>query len=337
MTKKLGKQSFYFANPPVIISTGTVVGPFEANSPFKDDFDFIFDDNLAGQESFEKAERTLLLNACYTALNKINTPPENIEFFFAGDLLNQIISAGFTALKLKIPFFGIYGACSTAVEGLILASMIIDGGFSNLAMAATSSHNSSAERQYRYPTEYGNQRKPFSQWTVTGAGAAVVSVAGLGPVITHATVGKVTDLACKDPLNLGAAMAPAAADTIIRHFADTGRNPADYDLILTGDLGKVGQELAIKWTAENGGFDLSKNYQDCGALIYDIIDERVHAGGSGCACSAVISYSNIYRRLREKDLKKVLLVATGAMHSPTSFQQGENIPCIAHAVSIEAR
>lgn len=337
MTKKLGKQSFYFANPPAIISTGTAVGPFETNSPFKDDFDFIFDNNLAGQESFEKAERTLLLNACYTALNKINTPPENIEYFFAGDLLNQIISAGFSALKLEIPFLGIYGACSTAVEGLILASVMIDGGFCNLAMAATSSHNSSAERQYRYPTEYGNQRKPFSQWTVTGAGAAVVSIAGSGPVITHATVGKVTDLACKDPLNLGAAMAPAAADTIIRHFADTGRSPTDYDLILTGDLGKVGQELAIKWTAESGGFDLSKNYQDCGVLVYDMVDERVHAGGSGCACSAIVAYGNIYRRLRERDLEKVLLVATGAMHSPTSFQQGENIPCIAHAVSIEAR
>ncbi|NLW48302.1 MAG: stage V sporulation protein AD [Firmicutes bacterium] len=337
MTKKLGKQSFYFANPPVIISTGTVVGPFEANSPFKDDFDFIFDDNLAGQESFEKAERTLLLNACYTALNKINTPPENIEYFLAGDLLNQIISAGFSALKLEIPFLGIYGACSTAVEGLILASVMIDGGFCNLAMAATSSHNSSAERQYRYPTEYGNQRKPFSQWTVTGAGAAVVSVTGMGPVITHATVGKVTDLACKDPLNLGAAMAPAAADTIIRHFADTGRNPTDYDLILTGDLGKVGQELAIQWTAESGGFDLSMNYQDCGELIYDKVDERVHAGGSGCACAAIVAYGNIYRRLRAGELKKVLLVATGAMHSPTSFQQGENIPCIAHAISIEAR
>ncbi len=337
MTKKLGKQSFYFADPPVIISTGTVVGPFEAHSPFKDDFDFIYDDNLAGQESFEKAERTLLLNACYTALNKINTPPENIEYFFAGDLLNQIISAGFTALKLEIPFFGIYGACSTAVEGLVLASIMIDGGFGNLAMAATSSHNSSAERQYRYPTEYGNQRKPFSQWTVTGAGAAVVSVSGSGPVITHATVGKINDLACKDPLNMGAAMAPAAADTIIRHFSDTGRSPEDYDLILSGDLGKVGQELAIKWTAESGGFDLSRNYQDCGVLIYDQIDERVHAGGSGCACAAVIAYGNIYRRLNQGELKRILLVATGAMHSPTSFQQGENIPCIAHAVSIEAR
>lgn len=337
MTKKIGKQSFYFENPPVIISTGTAVGPFEAQSPFKDDFDFIYDDNLAGQESFEKAERAFMLNACYTALNKINTPPENIEYFFAGDLLNQIISAGFTALKLEIPFFGIYGACSTAAQGLILASVMIDGGFGNLAMAATSSHNSSAERQYRYPTEYGNQRKPFSQWTVTGAGAAVVSVSGSGPVITHATVGKINDLACKDPLNMGAAMAPAAADTIIRHFADTGRSPTDYDLILTGDLGKVGQELAVKWTAESGGFDLSHNYQDCGVLIYDQLDERVHAGGSGCACSAVVVYGNVYRRLMQGELKKVLLVATGAMHSPTSFQQGENIPCIAHAVSIEAR
>lgn len=337
MTKKLGKQSFYFSKPPVLISTGAVVGPYEANSPLKDDFDLVFTDSGTGDGSFEKAERTMMLDACYSALQKIQTPPENIEYFIAGDLLNQIISSEFSALELGIPFLGIYGACSTSVEGLIMGSILVDGDFCNLVMAAVSSHFDTAERQYRYPTEYGVQRKPYSQRTVTGAGAAIISAGGNGPLITHATIGKVVDFACKDPLNMGAAMAPAASDTIIRHFADTGRSPNDYDLILTGDLGKVGYELTIEWTAKTGGFDLAKNYQDCGILIYGNDDPKVHAGGSGCACSAVVAYGNIYKRLLKKELNKVLLVATGALLSPTSTQQGENIPCIAHAVSLEMR
>lgn len=339
LTKKLGKHSFYFANPPVIISTGTVVGPFERESRFKDDFDHIFDEALAGESSFEKAERKMMLAACYQAMQKIQTPPEHIEFFLAGDLLNQMITAEFSALELGIPFFGIYGACSTAVEGLIMGSVLIDGGFCNLVMAATSSHFDSAERQYRYPTEYGVKRKPFAQRTVTGAGAAIISVSGEGPVITHATVGEVVDMGCKDPLNMGAAMAPAAASTITQHFADTGRSPTDYDLILTGDLGTVGYDLTMKWVAETGGFDLSQNYQDCGVLIYEGIPrpEQIQAGGSGCACSAVVFYSNIYKRMCHRELRRVLFVATGALLSPTSSMQGENIPCIAHAVSLEMR
>lgn len=338
MTKKVGKQSFYFANPPVIISTASVVGPYEGeNSPLKEDFDKIYDDVMAGESSFEKAERHLMLDACHTALKKINTPPGNIEFLIAGDLLNQIITAEFSALKLGIPFLGIYGACSNSVEGLILGSILIDGGFAGMVMAATSSHYSSAERQYRYPTEYGAIRKPFSQHTVTGAGAAILSACGNGPVVTHATVGKVTDLACKDPLDMGSAMAPAAVATISQHLEDTGRKPEDYDLILTGDLGTVGYDLTIQWMKESCGMDISKNYQDCGMMIYDLNRPDIKAGGSGCACSATVFFGHIYRRLLKKDLTRVLLVATGALLSTTSAQQGENVPCIAHAVSIEMR
>lgn len=337
MTKKIGKQSIYYASPPVMVSTGTVVGPFEAQSPLKEDFDFIYSDPLAGEDSFEKAERQIMLNACYTSLYKYNTTPDRVDYFLAGDLLNQIITSGFSARELAIPFLGLYGACSTSVEGLIMGSALLDGGFANMVLVAASSHNSTAERQFRYPTEYGNQKKPYSQWTVTGCGAAVVSTAGKGPLITHATIGKVTDLACQDPLNLGVAMAPAAASTIVQHLADTGRSPDYYNLILTGDLGKVGQELATKWAAEFGSVDLTKNYQDCGMMIYDLNDSRVHAGGSGCGCGAVVAFGHIYKQMKAGRLGKVLLVATGALHSPISCQQGENIPCIAHAVSLESK
>lgn len=335
MTNKLGKQSIHFPAPPVISSTGTVVGPFESQGPLKDDFDFCYHDEMAGEQSFEKAERRLMQKACHIALGKINAPNEQVDYLFGGDLLNQIISAGFTALEFGVPFFGIYGACSTSVEGLILAAITLSGGFGKLALVTTSSHNSTAERQFRYPTEYACQRKPFSQWTVTGAGAAVVSTSGNGPMITYATVGTVTDMACKDPLNMGVAMAPAAAATLAQHFSDTGRQPDYYDLILTGDLGKLGHEMTSKWCQTNHNLDLGRNYRDCGLLIYDQNNPQVHAGGSGCGCAATVVYGHIFKRMQKGELKKVLIAATGALHSPISCQQGDNIPCIAHAVSLE--
>lgn len=335
MTNKLGKQSLRFAAPPVIISTGTAVGPFEAQGPLKDDFDFCYRDEMAGEKSFEKAERRLMYQACNIALGKQNVPNDQVDYLFGGDLLNQIISAGFNARDFGIPFFGIYGACSTSVEGLILGAMTLSGGFGNLVLVATSSHNSTAERQFRYPTEYACQRKPYSQWTVTGAGAALLSVSGNGPQITTATVGKVADMACKDPLNMGAAMAPAAAATLAQHFSDTGRNPGDYDLILTGDLGKLGHEMTREWCQSKYNLDLGPNYQDCGLIIYGQKNSRVHAGGSGCGCAALTVFGHIYKRMLKGELKKVLFAATGALHSPISCQQGENIPCIAHAVSLE--
>jgi stage V sporulation protein AD len=335
MAKKVGKQTFIFDKPPVLINTATVAGPFEGKGPLKNYFDHIYTDNLAGQDSFEKAEKEMMLNACFTVINKAKKTPKEVDLFIAGDLLNQIITSGFSALELKIPYLGIYGACSTSSEGLALASMIIESGCANLVLTATSSHNLSAERQYRYPTEYGVHRKPYNQWTVTGAGAALVASEGSGPKLTSATIGAVQDLACKDPLNMGAAMAPAAAATMLQHFADTGHGPDYYDLIVTGDLGKVGYQLVMELAAAQGGFDLSRNYHDCGLIIYDLEKQDVHAGGSGCASSALVVYSYLYKKLLDGKYNKILLAATGALHSPTSYQQGENIPTIAHAVSIE--
>lgn len=335
MATKLGKQTFKPDTPPYIISTGTVAGPFEGQGPLKDYFDHIYTDTLAGERSFENAEKEMMTNACFTCLNKVNKTPQQVDVFLAGDLLNQTITSGFSALELAIPYAGIYGACSTCALGLALATMLVDGNYAKLVLAATSSHNSSAERNYRYPTEYGAHRKPTTQWTVTGAGAALVSDEGMGPRITNITIGKVVDLGIKDPMNLGAAMAPAAASTMVQHFADTGNGPEYYDLIVTGDLGKFGYELAVKTCISRGGFDLSKNYKDCGLMLYDTEKQDVHAGASGCASSALVTYGYLYKKMLAGELKKILLVATGALHSVTSFQQGANIPAIAHAVSIE--
>lgn len=335
MAVKVGGQTWRPGRVPVIIQTGTAVGPIEGQGPLKDWFDHIYTDPMAGERSYERAEREMLLNACYTALKKADRTPESVDLFLAGDLLNQIITSGFSALQLKIPFLGLYGACSTSAESLILATSLIDAGFARSVLCAVSSHNSSSERQYRYPTEYGVFRKPTAQWTVTGAGAALVAAEGTGPGITCLTVGIVQDYGIKDALNLGAAMAPAAADTLARHFADTGRGPEFYDLIVTGDLGKFGHRMAMDLAAEKGGFDLEKNCQDCGVMLYNCEKQDVHSGGSGCACSAVVAFGYLYRRMLAGELKRVLLCATGAMHSPTSVQQGEDIPVIAHAVSLE--
>lgn len=333
--KKIGKQTYKPDNPPVILGTGTVVGPFEGQGPLRNYFDHVYTDLTVGERSFEAAEKEMMLNACFTCLNKNNITAQEVDFFLSGDLMNQTISSGFSALELRIPYLGIYGACSTAAEGLCIAAMLVDGGYASRVLAATSSHNAAAERQYRYPTEYGFSRKPHVQWTVTGAGAALITDEGIGPRITGFTVGKVYELGIKDPLNLGAAMAPAAAETMVRHFADTGHGPDYFDLVVTGDLGKFGHELAIKMTASIGGFDLSKNYLDCGLMIYDTKTQDVHAGGSGCAASAVVTYGYLYRQLLERKIQRILLVATGALHSPVSINQGNGIPAIAHAVCIE--
>lgn len=335
MATKLGKQTFRPDTPPYLINTATVAGPFEGQGPLKDYYDHIYTDTLAGERSFEKAEKEMMVNACFTCLSKANKTPQEVDFFLAGDLLNQTITSGFSALELGIPYLGIYGACSTAAEGLALATMLVDGKFAKLVLAATSSHNSSAERQYRFPTEYGVHRKPHTQWTVTGSGAALVAAEGEGPRITLITVGKVVDMGIKDSSNLGAAMAAAATSTLLQHFADTGNGPEYYDLIVTGDLGKYGHQITIESCASKGGFDLTKNYQDCGVMIYDLEKQDVHAGASGCASSALVTYGYLYSKLLSGELKKLLFVATGALHSVTAVQQGDNIPVIAHAVTLE--
>lgn len=332
--KKMGTQTVKLYSPPTILTTASIVGPKEGEGPLSSYFDLVLNDDLYQEKTWEKAESKMTKETIKMALQKIKLTPEKIDYFFGGDLLNQIISSSFAARELKVPFFGLYGACSTMTESLSLASMIIDGGFADYCIAATSSHFSSAERQYRFPLELGSQRPPTSQWTVTGAGAAILGSKGEGPYITYVTTGRVIDFGIKDANNMGAAMAPAAADTIIRHFKDTGRRPNDYDLIITGDLGQVGKELAIQVAGENG-YDLRGRFTDCGVEIFDLDKQDVHAGGSGCGCSAVTLCGYLYSEMKKGNINRLLIISTGALLSPTSTLQGESIPSVAHAVAIE--
>ncbi len=251
--------------------------------------------------------------------------------------MNQIISNSFAARSLGVPYIGVFGACSTSMESLALASMLVNSGAAEHVLAGTCSHNCTAEKQFRYPTEYGSQKPPTAQYTVTGAGAAVVANKGEGPVVECATIGKVIDLGITDPFNMGAAMAPAAVDTIQAHFNDTGRSPSDYDLIVTGDLAGVGHPIAKELLLKNGVPMNDTVFGDCGLMVYDVQKQKVQAGGSGCGCSAVVTYGHLLKRIKKGELKRILVVATGALLSPLSFQQGESIPCIAHAVAISAK
>ncbi|WP_258359069.1 stage V sporulation protein AD [Moorella sulfitireducens] len=332
--KRVGQHTIQFANPPVIVATATVVGPKEGEGPLGNTFDMVIDDSYFGEETWEKAERKMLEEAVKMVIAKAQLKPQDIDYLLAGDLLNQTISANYAARSLGIPFLGLYGACSTMYEGMALAAMLIDGGFAHHVVAACSSHYDTAERQYRFPTEQGVQRPPTAQWTVTGAGAVLMAPAGNGPRITHATIGRVLDVGIKDPNDMGSAMAPAAVDTIVRHFQDTGRGPVDYDLIITGDLGRVGHEIATKLLGEQK-YDVSKNYSDCGILIFDHERQDTHAGGSGCACSAVVFAGHLMGKLNDGTYKRILGVGTGALLSPTATQQGESIPGIGHGVVIE--
>ncbi len=331
-----GKQSWWFENEPVIIGAATVVGPDEGEGPLAEDFDLVHPELDMQQKSWEKAERLLLEQASAFALQNASLDKEQLQFFIGGDLMNQIISNSFAARTLGVPYIGVFGACSTSMESLALASLLVNSGAATNALAGTCSHNCTAEKQFRYPTEYGSQKPPYAQYTVTGAGAAVVSATGNGPIVECATIGKIIDLGIKDPFNMGAAMAPAAVDTISTHFNDFGRSPAEYDLIVTGDLAGVGHPIAKDLLLQAGVPMDRTDFNDCGLMIYDVEKQKVQAGGSGCACSAVVTYGHILKRIQKGQLKRVLIVATGALLSPLSFQQGESIPCIAHAVSIKA-
>lgn len=329
-----GHQSWIFGSRPVIAASAAVGGPFEAEGALANDFDILHQDTWLNQDSFEKAERMMLEQACEKAIDKARIKKEDVQFFLGGDLLNQIISSSFTARSLGVPYIGLFGACSCSMEGLALASLLVDSKAANNVLAATASHNSAVEKQFRYPTEYGAQKPPTAQWTVTGAGAALISDKGQGPAVTTATIGRVIDMGISDPYNMGAAMAPAAVDTILAHFRDLKREPDYYDLIATGDLGKVGYNIALD-LFEKHGFKMPPGiYTDCGILIYKE-SQPVIAGGSGCACSATVTYGHFLNRMRKGELKKILVVATGALLSPLSYQQKETIPCIAHGVSIE--
>lgn len=332
-----GHQSWHFAGRPKIISTATVVGPFEGQGPLGDDFDVIHGDLYIGQDSWEKAEKKLLEESASLAIQQAGLTKEQIQFFFGGDLMNQIISSSFAARTLAIPYIGVFGACSTSMESLALAAYVVNSGGANYTLAGTCSHNASVEKQFRYPTEYGSQKPPTAQFTVTGSGSAVVSLEGPAgsPVLTSATMGRVIDMGITDPFNMGAAMAPAAVDTIQAHFRDLQIEPSYYDLIVTGDLSKVGYEIANELLERHGIPIKQTTYKDCGMMIYDYEKQNVQAGASGCACSAVVTYGHLLRKLRSGELNRILVVATGALLSPLSFQQGESIPCIAHAVAIE--
>jgi stage V sporulation protein AD len=333
-SKKLGGQTVAFAQAPVAVGYGNVAGKKESDGPLGQRFDATCQDDYFGEKSWEKAERAMQEQALQNALKRAGKNAADLDFLLAGDLLNQCISSSFAARSAKAPFLGLYGACSTMGESLLLAAMLIDGGFGTLAAAVTSSHFCTAERQYRTPVAYGGQRTPTAQWTVTGAGAVILSRQGNGPKVTHATVGKIVDKGITDANNMGAAMAPAAYDTLRAHFQDTGRTPEYYDLIATGDLGKLGHEIVTDFFARDG-MELP-NYTDCGLLIYDLERQDVHCGGSGCGCAASVLTGHLLPSLKRGELKRVLFCPTGALLSPTSTQQGESIPSICHAVAIEA-
>ena len=334
--KKIGNQTIKFEMPPKILANAAVAGPMESEGPLKDEFDICFNDSLIGEKSWEKAESRLQKTALQTLLSKAKIDKEEVDFIFAGDLLNQCTASSFGIKNFQIPFIGLYGACSTMALSLINASVYVESGAAKKAIALTSSHFCSAERQYRFPLEYGGVRTPTAQWTVTGSGAALVGQGDgdQGIEISAFTVGKITDLGVKDANNMGAAMAPAAADTIKSFLDDTNTNPLTYDAIFTGDLGLVGTRLLYELLSEQG-INLSKVHKDCGNMIFDPLKQDVHAGGSGCGCSASVLCSHILNNMKKGVYKNILFCATGALMSPTSVKQGQNIPCIAHLVNIK--
>lgn len=331
---KAGRQSVLLDPAPYLTATAAVAGPMEGQGPLGSGFDLVYRDLRAGEKSFEAAERKMLQEACSRALEKGNFNLDEIDYFLSGDLLNQTTVSGYSAAVLGRPYFGLYGACSTMALALSWGAMLVAGRFAGKVLAATSSHHCSAERQFRYPVEYGFQRPEQAQWTVTGAAAAVIGTAGESPRITAVTTGKVIDLGEKDSFSLGAAMAPAAASTLIAHFQELQRNPDYYDLIVTGDLGKVGLKLLKQILARSGYFP-EGNLNDCGLMIYNPHLQQVGAGGSGCASSGLVVLGHLRERMRAGELQKVLAVSTGALHSTTTLAQGETIPAVAHAVALE--
>lgn len=334
---KIGKQTIKLINTPKILETSAAVGPKESSGPLGIYFDIKCSDIFYGEKSFEKAESKFMKSAIDNVISKLNLTTDKIDYIFGGDLLNQCIASGYCMRDIDVPYFGLYGACSTFVESIILGSLLVNANCGDKVIATASSHFCSAERQFRLPLEHGNQKSPTAQYTVTGAGALLISnnkIEKKCPVITYVTPGKIVDMGIKDMSNMGAAMAPAAFDTIISHLQDTERKPDYYDAIITGDLGKEGTDILID-LCKNYGIDISNVHRDCGKEIFDLTERDINAGGSGCGCIATVFTSYFYQELKEKRLNKILLVATGALMSPISIGQGESIPSIAHAAAIE--
>ncbi len=326
-------RTIIFKNKPSIIGTSTVAGPKESSGSIADFFDVKLSDDKYGEQSFEKAESKMVFTAVKNSIINASIKESEIDAMLAGDLLNQIVATTFAARNFDFGYLGLYNACATFTESLVLGATLIDSGHLNNVVCVTSSHFSSAERQYRYPLELGCTRPPQSQWTVTGAGACVLSHNGYGPKISSATIGRIIDFGVVDANNMGAAMAPAACDTLLSHFKQSKTNPFDYDLIVTGDLGTLGSRI-LKDLLWEKGFDIDKQHVDCGELIYSIC-ECEYQGGSGAGCSSLVFNSYLYKKLRKNEFNKILLVATGALLSSLSAQQGESIPGIAHAVVVE--
>lgn len=326
-------QTITMKNNTYLLDGYSMVGPLEGKGPLKDYFDFCFTDDTLKEKTFEKAERKLLKNLIKGVIQKSNTNIGEIDFLFGGDLLNQIVSSSYSARDLNLPFIGLYSACATMAESLALSAIFIDNNLARNVISATCTHFSSAERQYRFPLELGNQRPPTSQWTITGGGATIISKTPSNIKITAVTFGKVVDYGIADVNNMGAAMAPAAADTIEEHLLNRNKKIDDYDFVATGDLGKLGSEILID-LLEQKGVILGKNYADCGCMMFDKT-ERVFMGGSGAGCSASILNSYILKKLKTGQFKRVLLISTGALMSTTTAQQGDTIPGIAHAVEFE--
>lgn len=332
--QRSGKQSFVPEEPPVITSWASVAGKKESQGPLAHTFDVKQTDSYFGQKTWEQAEKRMQQLALQKLSKKAGISQNDFQLVFSGDLLNQCIGSSFTLRNMNIPHLGLYGACSTMAESLLMATMAVSGNFFDRVVAMTSSHFASSERQYRFPLGYGGQRTPTAQWTVTGSGAALVCKKGKGPRITACTVGTVTDLGIKDANNMGAAMAPAALSTIRAHFDDTKTAPEDFDLIVTGDLGQLGKEVLLS-ISQREGLSLGGKLTDCGCMVFDNTVQDVHAGGSGCGCSAIALCGDLLNKLQSGKLRKILFCGTGALLSPTSTQQGLPIPGVCHAVAIK--
>ena len=333
MAARIGAGTVVFSEKPQVLSHAAVAGKKETEGPLFREFDKVFSSDTCGESTWEKAESRLVTEAFSAALQKASLPPSAIEAVFAGDLLNQCIASTFGLREFSLPFLGQFGACSTMAQTLLCAATFVDSGAATVCLAATSSHFCTAERQFRFPLEYGGQRTPTSQWTATAAGAAIVGRGDGGVKIVDGCIGRVIDLGVTDMNNIGAAMAPAAADTLSRYFRDTNTTPADYELIVTGDLSAVGGAL-LRQLLKAEGFDLGSRYTDCGLLLYDRQTQDVHAGGSGCGCSAGVLCGHLLNRFDRGELHEILFVGTGALMSPTSCQQGESIPAVAHLVHL---
>ena len=334
-TKRAGRQTVQLSHPPSVVSFANIGGRMEGQGPLSDYFDELSPDAFFGKKTWEQGESAMQERVLRRALEKGGLTAGELDYVLAGDLLNQCIGTAFGLRSFHIPFYGLYGACSTMGESLSLAALLIDGGFARLAAAMTSSHYCTAERQYRMPVPYGSQRTPTAQWTATASGCCILGAQGDGPYITHVTCGRIVDWGVTDANNMGAAMAPAAYDTLRAHFTATATGPEDYDLIVTGDLGLLGHQIVTDLFRQDG-VDMTKNYTDCGLLLYHLEKQDMHAGGSGCGCSAAVFNGYLLRGLREGRWKHLLFAPTGALLSPTSSFQGESIPGICHAVALSA-